>query len=112
MTTEQQRAFSKRFRTHRDPLDCLVLRPPSVFQPDDPARPAFLALDRRSEQLAPVIAGLGKRNLKPSLDEIAWSYVHMHVNRLLETAQRAQEFVLYDLLKRVYAAHRSRRRTA
>ena len=109
-TTELQRSLGKKFRTHRDQLERLVLQPTSSFPSDDPLLPSLSALDRRSERLAPIIAELKSRDLTPTLDEIGWSYVHMHVNRLLDTAQRMQEFVLYDFLKRVYAAHKSRRR--
>ena len=109
-TTELQRELGKKFRTHYRQLERLVQLPTSAFPPDDPLLPGLSALDRRSEQLAPVIAELKSRDLTPPLDEIAWSYVHMHVNRLLDTAQRIQEFVLYDFLKRVYAAQSSRRR--
>jgi class I lanthipeptide synthase len=36
------------------------------------------------------------------------SYAHMHANRLLRGAHRAQELVLYELLHRVYASRLAR----
>jgi lantibiotic biosynthesis protein len=43
------------------------------------------------------------------MTDIAMSYAHMHVNRLLRSAQRAQELVLYELLDRAYSAQVGRR---
>lgn len=36
------------------------------------------------------------------------SVVHMHVNRILRSSQRRQEYILYEFLTRVYAARRAR----
>jgi hypothetical protein len=46
--------------------------------------------------------------LSVSLDHLLWSYAHMHANRLLRGAHRAQELVLYDLLDRVYRSRLAR----
>jgi thiopeptide-type bacteriocin biosynthesis protein len=67
----------------------------------------------RSERLAPVLAGLracsqAGRLLAP-LTELAPSYLHMHANRLLRSAHRAQELVLYDFLHRLYESQAARR---
>jgi hypothetical protein len=43
------------------------------------------------------------------LTDVAMSYAHMHVNRLLRSAQRAQELVVYELLDRVYSSRAARR---
>jgi hypothetical protein len=37
------------------------------------------------------------------------SVAHMHVNRVLRSAQRAQELVLYEMLDRVYSSRAARR---
>lgn len=59
-------------------------------------------------QLQPVIANLWRAEahgqLAVSVSAIAWSYLHMHANRLLRSMQREQELVLYDLLSRHYEA--------
>ena len=47
--------------------------------------------------------------LSATLADIAMSYAHMHVNRLLRSAQRAQELVLYELLDRAYSSQAGRR---
>jgi hypothetical protein len=43
------------------------------------------------------------------MTELAASYAHMHVNRLLRSAHRAQELVLYEFLDRAYSARAGRR---
>ena len=48
--------------------------------------------------------------LTVGLPELAMSIAHMHVNRLLRSAQRAQELVLYELLGRAYSSQAARRR--
>lgn len=40
---------------------------------------------------------------------IAWSLVHMHINRILHANQRAQELVLYDFMRRAYSSQRFKR---
>ncbi|MFP2897002.1 lantibiotic dehydratase C-terminal domain-containing protein, partial [Corallococcus sp. 4LFB] len=67
---------------------------------------------RRSERQAPVLARLRAcatrdRRTQP-LDRVASSLVHMHTHRLLRTAARAREPVLYDLLHRLYTSRRAR----
>lgn len=53
-----------------------------------------------------VLAGLGQAwrdaSLDVPLEEVAGSLTHLHVNRLLRGALRAQELVVYDLLDRWY----------
>lgn len=41
---------------------------------------------------------------------LAKSYLHMHANRLLRSAQRRQEAVLYDFLARHYESEMARKR--
>jgi thiopeptide-type bacteriocin biosynthesis protein len=100
----------RRYRAERARLEALL----------DPGQdpPASLgtgleALHRRSLQLAPVIeevrwlARAGR--LSTTITDLAASYAHMHVNRLLRSAHRAQELVLYELLDRAYTARAGRR---
>jgi hypothetical protein len=42
------------------------------------------------------------------LADLAASFLHMHANRLLRSAQRAQELVLYDFLARLYESRAAR----
>jgi thiopeptide-type bacteriocin biosynthesis protein len=62
--------------------------------------PGLAILRNRSQHNAPLIAELQRLNLP--VDQLAPSLVHMHVNRLIRSAQRAHELVLYDLLGGIY----------
>lgn len=71
--------------------------------------PALAVLKRRSERSAPIIAELKDLEragrLYQTLADLAPSYVHMHINRMIRSAARAHEMVLYDFL---YLLHESR----
>ncbi|MGH9005289.1 MAG: thiopeptide-type bacteriocin biosynthesis protein, partial [Acidimicrobiia bacterium] len=101
---------SQRFRAERARLEAL-LDPGQA--PSAPLAAGVEALRRRSLELAPVTAELRRLGqagrLSASMTDIAMSYAHMHVNRLLRSAQRAQELVLYELLDRAYSAQAGRR---
>jgi lantibiotic biosynthesis protein len=100
---------SERYRAERARLEAL-LDPGQA--PPAPLAAGLEALRRRSLQLAPVTAELRQLSqagrLSATLADIARSFAHMHVNRLLRSAQRAQELVLYELLDRAYSS-RARR---
>jgi thiopeptide-type bacteriocin biosynthesis protein len=100
----------QRYRAERARLESL-LDPGQA--PPAPLAAGLEALRRRSLQLAPVTAELRQLGqagrLSATLADIAMSYAHMHVNRLLRSAQRAQELVLYELLDRAYSAQAGRR---
>jgi thiopeptide-type bacteriocin biosynthesis protein len=69
-------------------------------------------LRRRSRSLALVLAELracaGSGRLSVPLVGLAPSYLHMHANRLLRSAHRAQEFVLYNFLAHLYNSRAAR----
>jgi lantibiotic biosynthesis protein len=100
---------SQRYRADRPRLEALL--DPGQAPPGALAA-GLEALHRRSLQLAPVTAELRRLSqagrLSATLADIAMSYAHMHVNRLLRSAQRAQELVLYELLDRAYSAQAGR----
>src|SRR6266536_176178 len=106
-----QHEVSRRYRTERACLEALL----------DPQReaPAELAaciqaLHQRSAALAPVMrdlrAAADAGRLTVDVPALAMSLAHMHVNRTLRSAQRAQELVLYELLGRAYSSQAARRR--
>jgi lantibiotic biosynthesis protein len=105
-----QRQVSRRYRDERASVE-LLLDP----ERDPPAELAasVRALRQRSVTLAPVgselraLADAGQ--LSVELPELAMSLAHMHVNRMLRSAQRAQELVLYELLGRAYSSQAARR---
>lgn len=83
---------------------------------EGPLAAALEVLRGRSERSAPWVRELRARESAGSLtqpvEQLADSYMHMHVNRMLRTAARAQEFVLYDLLHRLYESRAARQRRA
>jgi thiopeptide-type bacteriocin biosynthesis protein len=106
-----RRQLGEKFQQERQSLETLL----------DPARdeaspllPGLLVLRRRSSHLAPIVAALQAHTragqLSVSLAELAVSYIHMHANRLLRSAHRAQELVLYDFLARLYQSQLARQR--
>jgi thiopeptide-type bacteriocin biosynthesis protein len=100
---ETKRALGERYRLERKALDELLGLEEGA---DHRLAPGVELLRERSRRLAPVVEGLREREprLSVSLDSLLRSYAHMHANRLLRGAHRAQELVLYELLHRVYAS--------
>jgi thiopeptide-type bacteriocin biosynthesis protein len=70
-------------------------------------------LRQRSERWAAAIVGLREveaaGRLSVPVTRLAASLLHMHANRLLRSAARAQEMVLYDLLARHYESLAARK---
>ena len=75
---------------------------------DDSLAPGLEILAERSERLAPLVREVQSLDragrLSVPLPALLESFVHMHVNRLLRSAHREQELVLYDFLGRLYAS--------
>ena len=103
--------LSERFRRERSSLIALL---DANREPTGLMAPGIAALHRRSSFLAPLItelhAHIAAGHIPLALNELAASYVHMHVNRLLRSDQRAQELVLYDFLTRLYGSQVARAR--
>jgi thiopeptide-type bacteriocin biosynthesis protein len=101
---------SQRYRAERSRLEALL--DPGHDPPPPPLAAGLDALRRRSVQLAPVAAELRQLDqagrLSATMADIAMSFAHMHANRLLRSARRAQELVLYELLDRVYSSQAGR----
>jgi thiopeptide-type bacteriocin biosynthesis protein len=101
--------LSEKYRKERKSLENLFNRD---HDEESSLSPGLAVFRRRSELFAPVVAKLKShersRRLSAPLVELASSYVHMHANRLLRSAQRQQELVLYDLLSRFYESQAAR----
>jgi thiopeptide-type bacteriocin biosynthesis protein len=106
-----EETLSARFRRERPALEALL----------DPARdagselePGFELLAERSGRLAPIAAELREAQaqglLTVNVADLAASYLHMHANRLLRGAARAQELVIYQFLVRLYESQLARRK--
>jgi len=79
-----------------------------------PFAPALALFDRRSRESAPIVAEMARLEaagrLTSTVHDMAASLVHMHVNRLIRSAARAHEMVLYDILHQLYASREARQR--
>jgi lantibiotic biosynthesis protein len=97
-----------KFRAERGGLGDLwqLARSPAAAQ-----YPALEALHRRGERLGALTHELRALDREGQLDvpiqDLAASYAHMHVNRLLRSAHRFQELTIYDLLDRIYRSQRA-----
>jgi thiopeptide-type bacteriocin biosynthesis protein len=100
----------QRYRAERTHLEALL---DPGQGPPAPLATGLEALHRRSLQLTPVTDELRRLaragRLSTPMTDLAASFAHMHVNRLLRSAHRAQELVLYELLDRAYSARAGRR---
>jgi len=105
-----QQEVSRRYRGERAAVEAL-LDP----ERDPPAELAasLRALHQRSAALAwparELRAAAKAGRLTVSLPELALSLAHLHVNRVLRSAQRAQELVIYEMLGRAYRSQAARR---
>ena len=97
-----------KFRNERRHLEALVAQVLTAAPPD----PAFAHLMRLSRRARPIVQKLRRLEregllLRP-INEMAWDVLHMHVNRILPSSHRRQEFVIYDWLHRLYKGQAAR----
>lgn len=103
------RQLAGKFRHERRSLELLLSAGRGTKHP---LAPGLEVLRKRSRQLRPIVAALrdlerGARLSTPR-PELIISFTHMHVNRLLRSAPRRQEFVIYDFLTRLYESQIAR----
>jgi thiopeptide-type bacteriocin biosynthesis protein len=99
-----RRQLGDRYRQERPALERLLT--PDAAAADAELAPGLAVLRRRSERWAGVTGALKAGSLDRPLAQVAASYLHMHANRLLRSAHRAQELVLYDFLARLCSGAR------
>jgi thiopeptide-type bacteriocin biosynthesis protein len=101
--------MAAKYRKERRGFETYLRRQPAEVDPHDACadiwRQRSASLRQVTRELK-VRAGDGRLSL--TLTALAPSYLHMHVNRLLRSAQRAQELVLYDFLARWYKSQEAR----
>ena len=106
------RGIGDKFRRVRADLDALLGYTRGVT-PDPRYEVALAALAARDLAIAPPIARLhalaAAGTLVAGMDNLVGSLVHMHVNRMLVSAHRLQELVIYDFMRRLYEGARARR---
>lgn len=104
-----EKQLGDRFRKERKGLEALL-----SGVPEEALAPGLAVLDRRDAVLAPLAADFIRRAAEPgfttSLEDLQRSLVHMFVNRAQRSAQRMQEFVLYDFLERLLESRLARQR--
>jgi lantibiotic biosynthesis protein len=113
---EGEATLGARFRVERAELETLLddarrTRRKSIAPP---LQAGMAALRARGRRVRPVARALHDRSRRGELvvpmGEIAESLLHMHVNRMLPSAARLHELVLYDFLYRLYDARLARAR--
>jgi thiopeptide-type bacteriocin biosynthesis protein len=79
---------------------------------EEPLRLGAVILEERSRKFAPLVQdlqmGVRQKRIPNPIEDLVASYIHMYTNRLLRSAARAQELVLYDYLARAYRSQRGR----
>jgi thiopeptide-type bacteriocin biosynthesis protein len=97
-----ERRLDRRFREDRSAVERLF---DPAWERDGDLSPGFTLLRERSLLMQPIVSQItalaANGRLTTSLENLAASYAHMHCNRLLRSAHRAQEFVIYDFLERL-----------
>lgn len=109
MTGAAAQQLSDRYRKARGELEPLFNRSADTGHE---LQRGFEILAARNEQLKPITAELlaveARAGLTTSLEALLESHIHMHLNRVLRSAQRAQEMVIYDFLARLYRSSQAR----
>lgn len=102
--TDLTHSLGSRFRARRPELTAILDRDRTDGLAD--------VLAERSRCLAPLIETLHARAdrgmLTSTVAELTGSYVHMYLNRLLRSDQRASEMVVADWLQRIYRTQAAR----
>jgi thiopeptide-type bacteriocin biosynthesis protein len=105
------RRLGRKLRPERAALEALL--DPSRDEAS-PLAPALAVLRERSARLAPVASSLlrlqSEGRLSVAIDRLGASFVQAHVNRLLRSAQRSHELVLWYFLDRIYEGREARAR--
>jgi len=98
-----RRELADRYRRYAEELLALL---GTEIDPRNPLRPGLEALAVRSHGLASGVARFrdlsAARRLSLGLPELASSFIHLHVNRMLRSVPRATELVIYDFLEQAY----------
>jgi thiopeptide-type bacteriocin biosynthesis protein len=107
--THLKKGIGGRYRDVKDELTAILRGHPG----GDPVVGRGLEiLGERTRTGAPVVAQIRDLDvagaLSVTIDELAATLAHVWVNRALRSAHRAQEYVIYDLLDRLYAAEAAR----
>ncbi len=105
-----KKQVSKRFRQERAQVESALSNNGSIPQDIERSLPLF---EQRSRRIQPAVAALkdleARGVLITPMPDIAASMLHMHANRMLRAAARAQEMVLYSMLAEHHDSQLARR---
>lgn len=102
-------SLSKRFRAKRAELTRLLTEKGEKTAIQSQAvKILALRSERNRALISTYKAALAGGDEGKRLDDIVGSIIHMHLNRLLRSAQRAQELVIYNFLLRLYRSMHAR----
>ncbi len=111
LSQRYKKQLSEKFRSERQGPQALLTTSPVDSEFPALARSALALFAGRLESIRSELErALEAGELTKSISELAGSYVHMHLNRLLRRAANAQEMVLYDFLGRAYDSRIARNR--
>ncbi len=99
-----RKQLSMKFRTHRKDISMLIQN----SEIDTALSPYSNHYKEVSNSIA---ASMRKENQILSCNNLLYSYIHMHCNRLFPSKQRMNEWVLYDLLYQYYYSEHARKRS-
>ena len=104
-----RKQLSEKFRKERPTLEKLLNEAPAAVEFPPAAQAALARYCSRLPEIRSQLQQAQKQGqLTKSVQELAGSYVHMHLNRIFRSAANAQEMVLYDFLARTYDSRLAR----
>lgn len=105
----EKKRIGDRFRAERSSFESLL---ESGARDDQVLRAARAAFDRRAARTRSAVEQLRELAksdaLRVPVIELTTTYVHLHVNRMMRSAAKAHEVMLYDFLTRVYEGRLAR----
>jgi thiopeptide-type bacteriocin biosynthesis protein len=105
-----KKQLSDKFRKERQKLESLF---DALPQSSGEWQFARNALARRSVIVSEAVRKLrmlaAEGKLEADVADLAMSFSHMHINRLMRSSQRAHELVLYDFLFQIYGSRMARK---
>lgn len=112
LRAEHRHALGDRYRAERMKIEDIL----SPSFKNDRLRQCLSALGRRSQRIKRVVDHLKlleeSGELEQSVQALLLSYIHMHINRMFQSGQRAQEMTVYEFLDRYYDSRQARLRGA
>jgi lantibiotic biosynthesis protein len=108
-TGDLQRLLGEKFRVNRSQLEQLWSNVADDNTVPELVRQAFQTRSNRSLSAIHALRALFREGkLRTDLTELAATFVHMHINRMMESSWRHYECILYEFLYRLYDSRLAR----